>query len=145
MISKLIANEPTLVKFYAKCKFCNCKVTNIISGKTGNQFVLSRVGKNCKNSIRKESLCRESAKLLNDSQYAISNDAGKDLPYGCISDQTNNDNHYVFWNPNGLIRSADPKVREICSITENPLEGKKIIIFLSRYPYILMSVSEFKS
>ena len=108
-------------------------MTNIISGKTGNQFVLSRVGKNCKNSIRKESLCRESAKILNDSQYAISNDAGKDLPYGCISDKTNKDNHYVFWNPNGLARSADPKVREICSITENPLEGKTLIIWLKRY------------
>ena len=130
MISNIIANEPTLVKFYAKCKLCNCKVTNIISGKTGNQFVLSRVGKNCKNSIGNESLCREAAKFLNDSQYAISNDAGKDLPYGCILDKTNNDNHYVFLNPNGLIRSADPKVREICSITDDLLGGKKSLIFL---------------
>ena len=108
----------------------------IISGETGNQFVLSLVGQNCKNSIRNRSLCRESAKFLKASHYAISNDTGKDLPYGCISDKTNNDNHYVFWNPNGLIRSADPKVREICSITEDPKDGKKLIIFLRRYPCI---------
>ena len=94
---------------------------------------MSLAGKNCKNSIRNESHCRESAKDLNDSEYAISDDAGKDLPYGCISDKTNEDNHYVFWNPNGLARSADPKVREICSITENPLEGKTLIIWLKRY------------
>ena len=89
---------------------------------------MSRVGKNCKNPIRNRSLCRESTKLLNNSKYAISNDTGKDLPYGCISDKTNEDDHYVFWNPNGLARSADPKVREICSITKDPLDGKILII-----------------
>ena len=116
--------------FQAEYKLFDSQQAIIISGEVGNQFVLSRVGKNCDNSIKNGSLCRESAKFLNDSQYAISNDAGKDLPYGCISDKTNNDNHYVFWNPNGLIRSADPKVREICSITDDLLGGKKLVMFL---------------
>ena len=118
-------------------------MANIISGSnstnSGNRFVLSRVGKNCKNSINNEPLCRESAKVLKASQYAVSDDAGNDLPYGCISDKTNNDNHYVFWNLNGSVRSADTKVREICLInvlTDDPLKGKKLIIFLRRYPYI---------
>ena len=113
------------LKIYAKYKLFNGYMPNIISGEIDNQFVLSRVGKNCKNSIRNESLCRESAKLLKDSTYATLNDAGNDLPYGCISDKTNKDKHYVFWNPNGVARSADSHVREICSITKDPLEGKK--------------------
>ena len=107
---------------------CNGKDANTFSGELGNQFVLSLVGKNCMNSIKNESHCRESAKLLTDSEYAISDDAGKDLPYGCISDKTNKANHYVFWNQHGLSRSADPKVREICSITKDPLEGKIVIV-----------------
>ena len=89
---------------------------------------MSLVGKNCKNSIRNKTLCREAAKQLNDSEYAISDDVGKDLPYGCISDKTNTDNHYVFWNPSGTFRSADSKVREICSITEDHFDGKISII-----------------
>ena len=108
---------------------------NTFSGEKDNLFVLSHVGKNCKNPIRNESLCRESAKHLNDSEYALSDDAGKDLPYGCISDKTNEANHYVFYNPNGLVRSADPKIREICSIPKDSLEGKILITWLKRYHY----------
>ena len=89
--------------------------------------MLSQVGKNCKNSIRNESVCRESAQLLKDITYATLSDAGNDLPYGCILDKTDKDNHYIFWNSNGLVRSADIKVREICSITEDSLEGKILI------------------
>ena len=119
-----------MVPIYAKCKLCNVKVANTILGEIGNQFVLSNVGKNCKNSIRNESLCRESSKQLKDSKYATLNDGGNDLPYGCISDRTDKDNNYIFWNPNGVTRSADPHVREICSITKDPLKGKKLSISL---------------
>ena len=90
--------------------------------------MLSQVGKNCKNSIRNESVCRESAKRLKDVTYATLSDGGNDLPYGCILDKTDENNNYIFWNSNGSVRSADIKVREICSITEDPLEGKKLIL-----------------
>ena len=117
-----------MLKSWANCWFRNTKLSKAISGEIGNQFVLSRVGKNCKNPTRNESVCRESAQLLKDVTYATLSDGGNDLPYGCILDKTDKDNHYIFWNSNGSVRSADTQVREICSITDDPLEGKKLIL-----------------
>ena len=38
---------------------------------------------------------------------------GSDLPYGCISDKVS-DNHYVYWNTDGNVISADSNLRLIC-------------------------------
>ena len=62
--------------------------------------------------------------LLKDSTFATLSDSGKHLPFGCISDKSKKDYHFVIWNPSGSAISADPKIREICLITEDPLEGK---------------------
>ena len=121
----------------------DCQHAIILLGQKGNQFVLSRVGKNCENSIKNESLCRESATLLKDSIFATSNNGVSDLPYGCILDKTDGNNHYIFFNPNGVVRSADPQVREICLITEDPLEGKKLINKLYLYLYYCYDIMEY--
>ena len=55
---------------------------------------------------------------------------GTDLPFGCISDRTKSGIHSIFWNPNGLAISADPKVRQICLEQDQPYEGSSISYFI---------------
>ena len=76
---------------------------------------MSGVGKVCENPVEKESTCQESASLLKDRQYVI-------------SDKTNVGNHLVYWNPNGVAISTDPLVREICLQKDDPLKGMKLVL-----------------
>ena len=48
---------------------------------------------------------------------------GIHLPFGCISDRTTSGIHSIFWNPNGIAISADPKLRQICVEQDRPFEG----------------------
>ena len=84
---------------------------------------MSGVGKVCENHVENESTCQESASLLKDRQYVKAKGVGADLPFGCISDKTDVDNHLVYWNPNGVAVSNDPLVRQICLQKEDPLKG----------------------
>ena len=97
---------------------------HIFLGKREEQFVLSRVGKVCENSIDKKEICITSANQFSKIEFMVGNGTGVDLPKGCILDKTNEEHHYVFWNPNGVAISEDPKIREICFENEDPLEGK---------------------
>ena len=53
---------------------------------------------------------------------------GNDLPYGCISDKVTPGFHYMYWNPNGVAKSADPNIRQICHEQDTlpSSEGSKI-------------------
>ena len=97
---------------------------HVFLGKREEQFVLSRVGKVCENSIDKKEICITSANQFSKIEFMVGNGTGVDLPKGCILDKTNEEHHYVFWNPNGVAISEDPKIREICFENEDPLEGK---------------------
>ena len=47
------------------------------------------------------------------SKFIVAAGNGSDLPHGCISDMVS-DNHYVYWNTDGDVISADSKLRLIC-------------------------------
>ena len=47
----------------------------------------------------------EARKAFPDAVYALSDDDGYGLPYGCISDKVLPGRHYIYWNPSGEIKS----------------------------------------
>ena len=47
------------------------------------------------------------------SKFIIAAGNGSDLPHGCISDMVSG-NHYVYWNTDGDVISADSNLRLIC-------------------------------
>ena len=53
--------------------------------------------------------------------------SGYDLPLGCIYDavtKTKTGKTFVYWNPNGLVLSTDPNIRQICESRPNTTKSE---------------------
>ena len=82
-------------------------------------YKLSEVGATCaKNKgysgIVSKSDCKSSVKS---PDVFIDNPMGKghDLPSGCIVDALSLNRKSVYWNPDGVATSNDPKIRQVCA------------------------------
>ena len=58
--------------------------------------------------------CKNAGKEILDAVYIETEGDGYDLPYGCIWDATRPEKYFSYWNPNGVVISRDPKIRQIC-------------------------------
>ena len=88
-----------------------------ILGKGDNQFVLSQIEWKCPKPVNTSKACNVAAMLVESDVKPSDSHVGDgtDLPFECISDRTKSGIHSIFWNPNGLVISADAKVRQICA------------------------------
>ena len=85
--------------------------------------MLENLGEHCKGNlkpIKSSSHCKVAQEWLqkNDpalvkSKFITASGNGTDLPRGCVYDVVSR-KHYVYWNPEGKVLSADPKLRSIC-------------------------------
>ena len=102
-----------------------------ISGKPNQQYSLSPVGISCRNPVNNSLSCTSAGNEANlyDQPSGDHSGNGTDLPFGCISARTTSGAHSIFWNPNGMAISDDPKVRQICVDQDKPFEGISIRYF----------------
>ena len=88
-------------------------------------FQEANLGNRCDNhenlkQIQTSERCEEAHKwlqrelpLYDGSKFIVASGNGSELPYGCISDMVSGI-HYVYWNTDGDVISADSKLRLIC-------------------------------
>ena len=96
-------------------------------------FQLAEVGKLCEEpliSINNTEECKIAQLWLQknnpkfqSSRFINASGDGSSLPFGCISDKVSN-NHYIYWNPEGMTISADPNLRLICKNNMASYVGK---------------------
>ena len=86
---------------------------------------MSHVGLSCHNPIRNKKVCQEAAILSKSVLLTEKNITGLagGLPYGCISDKVTPGVHYMYWNSNGVAKSADPNIRQVCQEPDPSIEG----------------------
>lgn len=92
-------------------------------------YVFPEVGASCVPGvlpgIESEQECRRAAKSsdsgpgLAKGRFIKTRGPGTDLPRGCIWDNTIPNNPCIYWNPNGVARSRDRKIRPICRAGSN--------------------------
>ena len=97
-------------------------------------FQEANLGNSCDNKenlkqIQNSKRCEEAHKWLQrqlpsyeESKFIVASGNGSELPYGCISDMVSGA-HYVYWNTDGDVISADSRLRSIC---EKTAEGNMI-------------------
>ena len=77
-------------------------------------FTRAKPGKPCIHPVSSKEDCQKAEEFFPDAVYAISQQAGHGLPYGCISDKVTSGKHYLYWNPLGVTKSYDPNLQQIC-------------------------------
>ena len=102
---------------------------------------MSHVGLSCHNPISEMKICQEAAILSKSLLLTAKNITGLagDLPYGCISDKVTPGVHYMYWNSNGVAKSADPKIRQVCQESDPSIEGSSIILTLLSHSLMCLS------
>ena len=101
-----------------------------IIGERYGEFSLSKAGQECKNPVNSSTGCKLVASAVPNVQYVAANGAGHDLPYGCILDKITSKKSILYWNPNGVARSSDPNIRQVCKQKEHIYEGKYRFIYV---------------
>ena len=96
----------------------------IVKDEVYDEFSLSRPGKECENPVTTLKGCKQAASILPSVQYVSANGAGHDLPYGCILDKITLKQNIVYWNPDGIVRSTDPNIRQVCKSKVEIYDGK---------------------
>ena len=86
---------------------------------------MSHVGFPCRTPISEKNVCQEAANLAKSVLLTADNitGLGAHLPYGCISDKVTPGVHYMYWNSNGVAKSADPNIRQVCQEPDPSIEG----------------------
>ena len=82
---------------------------------------MPEVGQSCSTPVNNENNCEVSTRYFttetNVAIFSTMNGTGYDLPRGCIYDAVTKEKTgktFVYWNPNGLVLSTDPNIRQIC-------------------------------
>ena len=79
---------------------------------------------NCQYPVKNREECQVAARLFDRKGLSEALGSGTDLPFGCIFDRISSDTHHIYWNPQGRVISADPRIRQVCREQDRPFEGK---------------------